>query len=131
MRKILSLVAGVAGLFASVNTYPHHSFSAEFDVSKPVTLAGTVKEFEWTNPHAWLHIEVTDEQGKVQIWAVELLGVNSLARSGMSPKTVKPGDKLTVIGFGARNGTNTANASSVNRIDTGESLWASVQPGGN
>jgi protein involved in polysaccharide export with SLBB domain len=76
-------------------------------------------------------MEVTDAQGNPQLWAVEMLGVNSLVRSGMSPKTVKPGDKLTVTGFGARNGTNTANASSVNRTDTGESLWASVQPGGN
>jgi hypothetical protein len=123
MRKILSVVAVVAGLLASVDSYSHHSFSAEFDVGRPVNLAGTVKSFEWTNPHAWLHMEVTDNQGKVQLWAVELLGVNSLARNGMSAKTVKPGDKLTVIGYGARNGTNTANASSVNRTDTGETLW--------
>ena len=128
MRKILSVVAGLACLLASVDGYSHHSFSAEFDVGKPVNLAGTAKSFEWTNPHAWLHMEVTDTQGKVQLWAVELLGVNSLVRSGMSSKTVKPGDKLTVIGYGARNGTNTANASSVSRTDTGEILWKS---GGN
>ena len=129
MRKILSLVACLAGLFATFDTYSHHSFSAEFDVGRPVTLVGTLKEFEWTNPHAWLHMEVTDDQGKVQLWAVEMLGVNSLARNGMTPKTVQAGDKLTVTGFGARNGTNTANASSVNRTDTGVSLWTSVTPG--
>ncbi len=129
MRKILSIVAGVTGLLAAFEIYPHHSFSAEFDVGRPVTLTGTVKAFEWTNPHAWLHIEVQDEQGKVQVWAVEMLGVNSLARSGMTPKTVIQGDKLTITGFGARNGTNTANASSVSRTDTGVSLWASVAPG--
>lgn len=128
MRKILSVVAGLAVLFASVDSYAHHSFSAEFDVGRPVHLAGTVKSLEWTNPHAWLHMEVTDNQGKVQLWAVELLGVNALVRSGMSSRTVKSGDKLTVIGYGARNGTNTANASSVNRTDTGETLWKS---GGN
>jgi hypothetical protein len=129
MRKILSVVA-VAGLLASVDSYSHHSFSAEFDVGRPVNLAGTLKRVEWTNPHAWLHMEVTDNQGKVQLWAVELLGVNALVRNGMSSKTVKPGDKLTVIGYGARNRTNTANASSVNRTDTGETLWTS-KPGGN
>jgi hypothetical protein len=128
MRKILLVVAVVAGLLASVDGYSHHSFSAEFDVGRPVNLAGTVKSVEWTNPHAWLHLEVTDSKGKVQQWAVELLGVNSLARNGMSSKTVKPGDKLTVIGYGARNGTNTANASSVSRTDTGEILW---KPAGN
>ena len=131
MRKILSVVACLAGLLASVDSYSHHSFSAEFDVGKPVNLVGTAKSFEWTNPHAWLHIEVTDNQGKVQQWAVEMLGVNALARSGMSPRTVKPGDKLTVIGYGARNGTNTANASSVKRTDTGEILWTSAKPGSN
>jgi hypothetical protein len=131
MPKFISIVAGLVGLLAAIDANSHHSFSAEFDVGRPVDLIGTVTEFEWTNPHAWLHMEVTDAQGNTQLWAVEMLGVNSLVRSGMSPKTVKPGDKLTVTGFGARNGTNTANASSVNRTDTGESLWASVQPGGN
>ena len=128
MHKILSVVACLAGLLASVDSYSHHSFSAEFDVGRPVNFAGTLKSAEWTNPHAWLHMEVIDTQGKVQLWAVELLGVNSLVRNGMSSKTVKPGDKLTVIGYGARNGTNTANASSVTRTDTGETLW---KPGGN
>ena len=131
MRKILSVVAVLACLLASVDSYSHHSFSAEFDVGRPVNLAGTVKSVEWTNPHAWLHMEVTDNKGKVQQWAVELLGVNSLVRNGMSQKTVKPGDKLTVIGYGARNGTNTANASSVTRTDTGETLWTSGKPPGN
>jgi uncharacterized protein DUF6152 len=121
--KILSIVAVLAGLLASVDGYSHHSFSAEFDIGRAVKLAGILKKAEWTNPHAWLHIEVTDDKGKVQIWAVELLGVNALARNGMSAKTVKPGDKLTVTGYGARNGTNTANASAVSRTDTGEILW--------
>lgn len=131
MHKALSLAAGLLALVAATNAASHHSFSAEFDVGRPVTLVGTVKEFEWTNPHAWLHMEVTDAQGNVQEWAVEMLGVNALVRSGMSPKTVLPGHKLTVTGFGARNGTNTANASSVDRTDTGESLWDSVRPGSN
>ncbi len=131
MRKLLFLIGGLVGGFFTVDASSHHSFSAEFDVGKPVNLVGTAKEFEWTNPHAWLHMEVEDQQGNTELWAVEMLGVNSLVRGGMSPKTVKPGDKLTVTGYGARNGTNTANASSINRTDTGESLWTSVQPGGN
>jgi len=129
MRKLLLVLTGLACLLASVDAYPHHSFSAEFDIGRPVKLVGTAKKFEWTNPHAWVHLEVKDEQGKGQLWAVELLGVNALVRSGMSAKTVLPGDKLTVTGFGARNGTNTANASSVNRTDTGEILWTSGAAG--
>jgi DNA/RNA endonuclease YhcR with UshA esterase domain len=127
MRIVASLIAGLAALLASAGALSHHSFSAEFDVGRPVTLEGTVKEMEWTNPHAWIHLIVQDDQGNAQEWAVELLGVNSLIRSGMSPKTVVPGDRLTITGFGARNGTNTANASTVNRTGTDESLWTSVR----
>ena len=125
MRKILSVVACLAGLLAAVDGYSHHSFSAEFDVGRPVNLAGTLKSAEWTNPHTWLHMEVTDNQGKIQLWAMELLGSTALARNSMHSRTVKPGDKLTVIGYRARNGTNTANASSVIRTDTGDVLWKS------
>jgi len=127
MRIVASLIVGLATLLASVGALSHHSFSAEFDVGRPVTLEGTVKEMEWTNPHAWIHLVVQDEQGNAQEWAVELLGVNSLIRSGMSPKTVVPGDRLTISGFGARNGTNTANASTVTRTGSAESLWTSVR----
>jgi hypothetical protein len=124
------MAAGVASalLVASVYSYAHHSFSAEFDVAKPLKLTGTVIEIEWTNPHAWVHLDVKDEAGDSQRWAVEMLGVNSLVRTGMNPRTVKAGDVLTVTGFGARNGTNTANASSVTRAATGESLWVSEGP---
>lgn len=129
MHKIPRVLAVLAFLFAAHAALAHHSFSAEFDIGKPVTLVGTVKEFEWTNPHAWLHLEVTDAQGNTQEWAVEFLGVNALVRTGLSPKNVKAGDKLTVTGYGARNGTNTANGSSVTRTDTGETLWASSGTG--
>jgi hypothetical protein len=124
------MAAGIASalLVASVCSHAHHSFSAEFDVGKPLTLTGTVAEIEWTNPHAWVHLDVKDEAGNSQRWAVEMLGVNALVRTGMNPRSVKPGDVLTVTGFGARNGTNTANASSVTRAATGEPLWVSEGP---
>ena len=115
-----------AWLAAPSSAIAHHSFSAEFDVSRPVEFTGTVVEIEWTNPHAWIHLDVANADGSSERWAVEMLGVNTLARSGMSPRTVRAGDRLTISGFGARNGTNTANASSVLRADTGETLWASA-----
>lgn len=105
----------------------HHSFSAEFDVGRPVELTGSVVELEWTNPHAWVHLDVENAAGETERWSVEFLGVNALVRSGMTPRTVKPGDRLTIKGFGARNGSNTANASSARRADTGESLWSSAR----
>lgn len=127
MRIARLAVLGLASLLASVNVFSHHSFSAEFDVGRPVELTGTIKEIEWTNPHAWIHLAVENEQGETEEWAVEMLGVIALVRAGMTPQTVKPGDVLTITGFGARNGTNTANASSVTRTETGESLWASAR----
>ena len=70
--NLISLVAGVGlSLTAAVPALAHHSFAAEFDASKPVTIEGTVKEFRWVNPHSWLHINVTKPDGTVEEWAVE------------------------------------------------------------
>ena len=129
MRTLLSAVVGAAWLLAAVPGLAHHSFSAEFDVNRPITLAGTVTRVEWTNPHAWLFIETEDDEGRVQPWAIELLGINALMRSGMTRDSIKPGDVITVEGFGARDGTNTGNASAVTMTDTGEQLWASSAEG--
>jgi hypothetical protein len=127
-RNIGHVTVAFAGLLmipSFVNARAHHAFSAEFDVGRPVELTGTIVEVEWTNPHAWLHLEVEGEDGNVERWAVEMLGANSLLSSGMTPQTVQHGDRLNVTGFGSRDGTNTANASSVTRTETGETLWTS------
>jgi hypothetical protein len=126
-RVFTNLAVALAILAPAGRALAHHSFSAEFDVGRPVEITGTVTAIEWTNPHAWVHLEVMDEAGNPEQWAVELLGINALVRSGMTPKNVKAGDMLTVTGFGARNGTNTANASSVTRTANGERLWSSAR----
>ncbi|MCZ0955108.1 MAG: DUF6152 family protein [Rhodospirillaceae bacterium] len=103
----------------------HHSFSAVFDVARPVELTGAITRIEWTNPHAWIHIEVEGAEGNVENWSVELLGINTLLKQGWTPETAQPGDVISVVGFGARDGSTSANASSVVMVETGEQLWAS------
>jgi hypothetical protein len=125
MQIVYSVFLALAMLLSSVTAMSHHSFSAEFDVGRAVELTGTVTGMEWTNPHAWLHIDTVDEEGNIQSWAIEMLGINILVRSGITPRTVKEGEILTITGYGSRDGTNTANASSVTRTETGETLWAS------
>ena len=127
MRKLIAIIFALSMLGLSPGALAHHSFSAEFDAAKPVLLTGTVTNIEWTNPHAWVHMDVVDEKGNVESWSVELLGVNALVHSGMTPRTVKPGDVLTIKGFAARDGSNTANGSLVTRTKTGEKLWGSAR----
>jgi Family of unknown function (DUF6152) len=111
MRKRFVVLAIAVGLLlGGVPVFAHHSFAAEFDVKQPVTLKGTVTKVEWTNPHVWIYIDVTNESGAVEHWQCENGAPNALARMGWTRNSLKTGDQISVEGFRAKNDDKTANA---------------------
>lgn len=112
--KLLGVVAG-AGLLmaAAAPAFAHHSFAAEFDIHKPVELHGTVQEFQWTNPHSWLIIDVKAADGTMQRWRVEGGAPSPLLRRGWTKKTLVPGQQVVVKGFQAKDGSLRANAQDI------------------
>jgi len=115
-RKWLAAVACFA-LLATMPAWAHHAFSAEFDAKKPVKVSGKVTKLEWTNPHAWLYVDVKDDSGKVTNWGFEMGSPNSLIRQGWRRTALKDGDPITVEGYAAKDGSNIANARSVTLPD--------------
>ncbi len=94
--KKLSTWCWLSLLSIATPVLAHHSF-AMFDNEKDMTLVGTVKEFQWTNPHAWLQVMVPGADGKAVEWSIEMTSPNGLKRSGWRPTTIKPGDKVTAV----------------------------------
>ena len=118
----MSISATVAAAFAATRAAgapvaAHHSVAAEFDCSKPVTLKGTITKMEWTNPHAWLHIDVKGPDGKVVAWMIEGGAPNALLRRGWNKESVAPGTAVVLQGFRARDGSNRAGGGEVTRPD--------------
>ena len=111
---ILAIVALASnGAIASA----HHSFAAEFDFQKPVTLKGTVVQWEMINPHGWITMDVTSEDGRITRWMVETSNPNGLMRLGWTKRSLKPGDEIGVEGYKAKDGSNTANAARITLAD--------------
>lgn len=102
----------------------HHSFAAEYDATKPVTLKGVVTKVEWMNPHVYFYIDVEDESGKMVNWACEMGPPAGLQRSGWTKNTMKFGDEVIVNGSLAKDGSKQVNARTVTLAATGKRLGA-------
>jgi hypothetical protein len=117
----LALIATL--LIAAVPAQAHHSFPAQYDITKPVTLKGTITKVEWTNPHIYIYIDVTDAKtGALVNWALELGGPNTLLRLGWKRDSLKTGDVITIEGSLARDGSNLANPKTIILDATGKTM---------
>jgi hypothetical protein len=112
MRTKLAIAVAVTGLAMSgwaSSALAHHAFAAEFDSNKPVNFKGKITKMEWVNPHTWLHIAVTKDDGSAEAWAIEAGTPNVLFRRGFTRETLPVGLEIVVDGYQAKDGTRRAN----------------------
>lgn len=125
-----TLLAGMVCALAAAPAFAHHSFAAEYDSAKPVTLKGTVTKMEWMNPHARFYVDVKDESGNVTNWELELGSPNGLMRRGWTRNSLKPGDNVIIEGYLAKDGSKLANARNVTLADGRKIFAGSSDDGG-
>ena len=122
--KIAAFSAFIGLVLSAPAVIAHHSFAAEFDANKALTLKGIVTKIEWSNPHTYFYMDVTDANGKVVNWGMEMGSPNGLMRQGWTRNTLHVGDEVTVEGSQAKDGANVGNARVVTLAATGKRLFA-------
>lgn len=130
MRNTLAVVLATGVLLlAAAPVWGHHAFGAEFDANKPVKFKGTVTKMEWINPHAWIRIDVKDENGNVTKWMIEAAAPNALLRRGWTKQSLLEGTEIYIEGFQALDGSNKANGSVITLAATGKKLFVGSSAG--
>jgi hypothetical protein len=123
-------------VLSTLPLYGHHSFAAEYDSTKPISIKGVVRKLAWVNPHAYIYVDVKDPGGKVVTWAFEILSPNALARQGWNSTSLKFGDEISVEGYLAKDptpladGSLHANARVVTRADGRRVFSGNAEDGG-
>ena len=128
MKRFAGWFASLA--LAALPAIAHHSFAAEYDQKSPVTFSGIVSKLDWMNPHVYFYVDVIDREGKVTHWSCEAGNPNALARRGWKKNSLQAGDRVTVEGYRAKDGTYTMNARSITLADGKKVFAASSDDGG-
>lgn len=130
MKAQIAVFSAVFAVASATAVRAHHSFAAEFDASKAIRVTGTLAKVEWTNPHTYFYVDVTDEKGTVTRWACESGAPGALSRRGFKRSLLKLGDTLIVDGYRAKNGANLMDARRVTLPDGQVLSGASAGDGG-
>ena len=121
-KAILGAFLALGSVSFTLPAFAHHSFAAEYDASKPITLHGKLSKLSWVNPHGWIYVDVVNADKTVTTWAVEFGSPNALLRRGLRETDFPLGINLTVAGYLAKNGKNIINGTSV-KLPDGRSLF--------
>ena len=125
--SVFGVAAGTSLMLIGVPLSAHHSVALQYDMSSEITVVGAIVELEWRNPHAWLHLEVENDAGVVQLWKIEFSSANSLYRRGWRPDNLPIGSVITVHGLPARDGSRSVDGEEVTLAD-GTRLLTGTNP---